>query len=265
MENSEIMQARRELLKKLNVMVRKVEEVTAFVLAGEQNCPPYEIHIVTAGKAEDLEKIFADLHFLVTEFLKPQTQEKEETDGRTVAKYRFESGLFLELFICTGDSLPSFDWWLPYFDRHGAAEDFYLPEGKVDEDPVKDIPEAWFLPDTEESAPADLSPAPSPAAEAAVSDAATWEAIYEKINLAKHANAGGSVIYAAEVMNELRTLLIRLICEKNGIHEDYLHSIDLLATDDKRELLKTYPSGLENGAMVAALAAELRLFEKLMN
>jgi hypothetical protein len=89
--------------------------------------------------------------------------------------------------------------------------------------------------------------------------------VYEKINLAKHAMAGGSVIYAAELINELRTPLIRLICEKNGVSEDYLHSIDLLTTDDKRELLKTYPAGLENGAMVAALAAELRLFEKLMN
>ncbi len=260
------MRARRELLKKLGVMVRKVEEVATFVLAGERHCPPSDIHIVTAGKAGELDKIFADLNFLVTEFLSPQTQEKEQSDGRTVAKYRFESGLFLEIFICTADSLPSFDWWLPYFDRHGAAADFYLPEGKVAEDPVRESPEP------EQPAPAAVpvtaeAPLPEiPAAPVAPSAAAlTWEAVYDKINLAKHANAGGSVIYAAELMNELRTLLIELICQKHGIHEDYLHSIDLLADNDKRELLKTYPAGLENGAIVAALAAELRLFEKLMN
>ena len=73
------------------------------------------------------------------------------------------------------------------------------------------------------------------------------------------------MIYAAELMNELRTALIGLICEKNGIHDNYLHSIDLLENDDKRELLKTYPASLEQGSLVAALAAALRLFETLMN
>ena len=56
-----------------------------------------------------------------------------------------------------------------------------------------------------------------------------------------------------------------LICEKKGIHDNYLHSIDLLENDDKRELLKTYPASLEQGSLVAAMAAALRLFETLMN
>lgn len=262
LENNALIQARGELLKKLNLMVRKIKEVTTFVLAGEQHCPPGDIHIVTAGRAEDLEKIYADLHFLVSEFLSPQTHDRESADGRTTVRYRFESGLFLEVFICTADSLPSFDWWLPYFDKHGAAEDFYLPEGKVEEDPVRDAPDVTDVADTVP----DVLPIAAVLDDAPASSAPlTWEAVYEKINLAKHAAAGGSVIYAAELMNELRTALIGLICEKNGIHDNYLHSIDLLENDDKRELLKTYPASLEQGSLVAALAAALRLFETLMN
>lgn len=283
---SEIMQARREMLKKLNVMVRKIEEVSTFVLAGEKGCPPYEIYLVTAAaKAEDTEKIYADFNFLVGEFLMPQTHDKEENEGRTVAKYRFESGLFLETFICPEDNLPPFDWWVPYVDKNEAAAHFYLAEGKMPEDPTSDIPE-----ESSSTAPAAAVPEPvveipvaEPTAavpevvwEAAVPVAVpeqqkektpelSWEMVYNKMNLAKHAIAGGSVIYAGEIINELRTWLIRLICEKNGITEDYAHSIDLLSNEYQKALVKTYPTKPESGAMVAALAAELSLFEKLMN
>lgn len=274
-EMSEIMQARREMLKKLNVMVRKIEEITTFLLAGENGCPPYEIRLVTAAAdGEAVEKAYADLHFLISEFLAPQTHDKEESEGRTVAKYRFESGLFLEIFISKEDNLPPFDWWVPYLDRHGAAEAFYLPEVKMPEDPTGDIPTeaeaAAAIPAAEPIPPEPIPPAPASVTEQPetppnAASAPSWELIYNKVNLAKHAIAGGSVIYAGEIINELRTLLIQLICEKSGITENYAHSIDLLSNEYQKALIKTYPAKPEGGAMVAALAAELSLFEQLMN
>lgn len=276
---SEIMQARREMLKKLNVMVRKIEEVTTFVLAGESGCPPYDIHLVTAAATtEDCEKIYADLNFLVGEFLSPQTRDKEENEGRTVAKYRFESGLFLEVFISQEDNLPPFDWWVSYLDKHGAAEKFYFPEGKCPEDPTSDtsptpVPApaepVTEIPVSEPTAVPQAAPEVSlpaaPQQQAQTAPPLSWDLVYNKINLAKHAITGGSVIYASEIINELRTWLIQLICEKNGITEDYAHSIDLLSNEYQRALIKTYPARPDSSAMVAALAAELALFEKLMN
>ena len=84
------------------------------------------------------------------------------------------------------------------------------------------------------------------------------------MNVAKHAIAGGSIIYACETIGELRTLLIQLICEANGITEDYLHSIDLLPENHRAALMKTYPAKLENGPLISALAAEFSIFEELM-
>lgn len=248
MENTAIVQARGELLKKLNVMVRKIEEVTTFVMIGEKDCPPADVHLIAAGNDGDLEKIYADLHFLIGEFLAPQTSNREQEDGRTVCAYRFDDGLFLRLILCAEDNLPSCGWWLPYLDKHGAAEDFYLPEDKVDEDPARELPT-----DVPEDAPLPAVPAP------------TWGEIYEKINRAKHAIAGGSLIYASELMNELRAVLVKLICEKDGVTDHYFHSIDLLSGEETAALRKTYPARLESGAMVTALAAELTLFEKLLH
>lgn len=295
MENTAIVQARGELLKKLNVMVRKIEEITTFVLIGEKDCPPADVHLIAAGNDGNLEKIYADLHFLIGEFLAPQTSNREQEDGRTVCAYRFDDGLFLRLILCAEDNLPSCGWWLPYLDKHGAAEDFYLSEDKVDEDPARelptdvpeDAPEApseplpVMLPPAEDDEseivtdlPAENEDEPSPdvlpedAPEEAPLPAApvlTWEEVYEKINLAKHAIAGGSLIYASELMNELRAVLVKLICEKDGVTENYFHSIDLLSGEETAALRKTYPARLESGAMVTALAAELTLFEKLLH
>ena len=50
----------------------------------------------------------------------------------------------------------------------------------------------------------------------------------------------------------------------NGITEDYLHSIDLLPENHRAALMKTYPTKLENGPLISALAAEFSIFEELM-
>ena len=82
--------------------------------------------------------------------------------------------------------------------------------------------------------------------------------------MAKHAISGGSVIYANETIGELRTLLIKMICEANGVTENYMHSIDLLPENHRAALMKTYPARPDGSAMIAALAAELSIFEELM-
>ena len=65
-------------------------------------------------------------------------------------------------------------------------------------------------------------------------------------------------------MQKLTPRDIKMICEANGITEDYLHSIDLLPENHRAALMKTYPAKPENGPMISALAAELSIFENLM-
>ncbi len=272
---SEMMQARADLAKKLNVMVRKIKGITVFLLTGEKECPPADIHFVAAAAdASALPNIYADLNFLTTEFLKPSSGSQTEEDGRIIANYTFDSGLIAEIFICAEDNLPAFDWWVSYLDQNGAAEIFYADADRKSVDPTKDEPEPELTDDFEND-----FEEPSPAAEDSLSDDfddeaptavppqqedARWNAVYGKVNLAKHAIAGGSLIYAGEILNELRTYLIRLICERNGITEDYLHSIDLLPAGKREALYKTYPAKPEEAPMIAALAAELSLFEQLL-
>lgn len=272
---SEIMQARADLAKKLNVMVRKIKGITVFLLTGEKECPPADIHFVAAAAdATALPDIYADLNFLTTEFLKPSSGSKAEEDGRIIANYTFDSGLNAEIFICGEDNLPAFDWWVSYLDQNGAADIFYADADRKSVDPTKEEPEPELSDDFEndfDDAVAtddalsddfdDAAPVPAPSQP---EEDSRWNAVYGKINLAKHAIAGGSLIYAGEIMNELRTYLIKLICERNGITEDYLHSIDLLPAGKREALYKTYPAKPEEGPMIAALAAELSLFEHLL-
>ena len=272
---SEIMQARADLAKKLNVMVRKIKGITVFLLTGEKECPPTDIHFVAAAAdTSALLNIYADLNFLTTEFLKPSSGTKAEEDGRIIANYTFDSGLNAEIFICGEDNLPAFDWWVSYLDQNGAADIFYADADRKSVDPTKDEPEPElsddFENDFEESSPApedslsddfdDEAPISAPPPQ----EDGRWNAIYGKVNLAKHAIAGGSLIYAGEILNELRTYLIKLICERNGITSDYLHSIDLLPASKREALYKTYPAKPEEAPMIAALAAELSLFEQLL-
>ena len=275
---SEIMQARADLAKKLNVMVRKIKGITVFLLTGEKECPPTDIHFVAAAAdTSALLNIYADLNFLTTEFLKPSSGTKAEEDGRIIANYTFDSGLNAEIFICGEDNLPAFDWWVCYLDQNGAADIFYAGVDRKSVDPTKDEPEPELADDFESDLENDFDDAS--AADDALSDDfddevpisapppqedGRWNAIYGKVNLAKHAIAGGSLIYAGEIINELRTYLIQLICERNGITEDYLHSIDLLPAGKREALYKTYPAKPEEASMIAALAAELSLFEQLL-
>ena len=137
---NEIMQTRRDMLKRFDVMARKIEEITTFVLTGEKDCSPCDIRLVAAGvKAEDMEKIYDDLDFLVGEFLAPRTSGKAERDGRIIAEYSFDSGISAEISICEESNLPAFDWWMPYIDKHGAAQGFYSAESAVSHDPAGDI------------------------------------------------------------------------------------------------------------------------------
>ena len=140
------------------------------------------------------------------------------------------------------------------------------PAAKPEPEPVPvPIPvPAPVQPQPVQPQPVQPQPVPVLESEPDPSDKELWNYFYGRVNVAKHAISGGSVIYACETIGELRTLLIRLICEANGINEDYLHSIDLLPENHRAALLKTYPAKPENGPMISALAAELSIFEELM-
>ena len=265
---SDLMQARTVMAKKLNVMVRKIEGVTAFVLTGNDEYTPDEIYfVVAAADASAVSKVFADLDFLIRQFFRPIDIQKNESDGKAVTNYVFDNGLKAQVIVCGETNLPSFNWWVPYMDKNGAAMSCYPPAARKTSDPTTERP---AYDNDFDDAPVSVSSPAKPVRETVQEtdseqpEKEMWNYFYGKVNVAKHAISGGSVIYACETIGELRTLLIKLICEANGITEDYLHSIDLLPENHRAALMKTYPSKPENGPMISALAAELSIFEELM-
>ena len=264
-ECSEMMKARADITKKLNVMVRKVEGITTFLLTGSDEHTPEEVYYVVASSDADAhEKIVADLNFLIREFLRPTEGHKSEEDGRMVIQYLFDTGLKAQVTLCTESNLPVCAWWVPYLDKNRAAELSCPAENKKASDPTCEKPEEPVsLPEEQPAAPV-FAPEPeqNPAPER--SERELWNYFYGKVNNAKHAIDGGAVIYACETIGELRSLLIRMICEANGITEDYLHCIDMLPENHRNAILRTYPSKPEKANMISALATELRIFESLM-
>lgn len=341
---STILQAREDIIKKLNVMSRRIQGVTTFILMGSKRCPPSDIHVVIGtDDFSTSQKIYNDINFLISEFLLPSSFNYMEADNRIINNYSFDSGVGTEVIVCGEDNFPAADWWVSYLDTNGAAQAFYGDESKCAADPVKDEPaeesddsaddftddfdddlddDLGGTPDIEPEDPPVEQPAQTtlnnddnddfynkidnefqaardkltfavPNAEPSASgimdgensDDFTankklgeeavipsskehleeiWGQIYGKAALAKGAIAGGLIIRAGEVVNELRTQLIELICNQNGITQDYINSIDLLPNDCQKALAKTYPSKLESSAMISALAAELSLFEQLI-
>lgn len=333
---STILQAREEIIKKLNVMARRIQGVSSIILTGSKRCPPSDVHIVIGTAGSAAAKIYSDINFLISEFLSPSSFNYNEADGRIIKTYNFASGVNAEVTVCGENNFPAADWWVSYLDANGAAQAFYGGASKCAADPVTDEP-------TEEVSDAlsddfsddfdddfddtpdipQIVPAPQPAAkddgsddfynkidnefqaardkltvavpnveavaegtmvgedfddftvdeklseeenqfEAKPNPEEMWGQIYKKVALAKGAISGGSIIRAGEVINELRAQLIELICNQNGITEDYINSIDLLPSEYQKALAKTYPSKLESSAMISALAAELSLFEQLI-
>ena len=97
---SDFMQARAVLTKKLNVMVRKIEGITVYVLTGHDEYTPGEVYFVVASASESsLSKVYSDLNFLIREFLKPIDIQKNETEGRTLVNYVFDNGLKAQVVI----------------------------------------------------------------------------------------------------------------------------------------------------------------------
>ncbi len=316
---STILKAREDMLKRLNVMVRRIEGVTSFALIGDAQCPPSDIHVVLGcGDASSIGKIYSDINFLVSEFLSPVSFDYKEADGRIIKTYTFESQVNAKVSVCAENNFPQADWWVSYMDQNGAAHNAYAYAEKCMSDPVKEQPEPPvndFTDDfdddfedeldgndiTEEEVQVQPEPEqpvvePVPLVPVVETESVEegimigedfddftvdegmieeeskseqnndelWEYVYSRVALAKRAIAGGSIIHASEIVNELRTELIKLICQKNGIKENYIHSIDLLSDEYQKKLVKTYPASLERGAVISALAAELSLFEQLI-
>lgn len=303
---SEILKVREDMIKRLNVMVRRIDSVSSFILIGDKQCPPTDIHIVISSvDPSAISKIYSDINFLISEFLSPVSFDYKEADGRIIKKYVFENEINVEASVCGDDNFPPADWWVSYLDQNGAAQSFYGDDSKCAGDPVKELPEEPenvmddfeddFEDDFDEPAEPEIIPAPvwepkpveegrmveenfddftideemsqeesQPEPQPELNADELWEHIYSRVNLAKRAVAGGSMIHASEIVNELRTELIKLICQNSGINENYIHSIDLLSNEYQKELAKTYPARLESGPMISALAAELSLFEQLI-
>ncbi len=279
-DTNEIMQARADVTKKINVMVRKIDGITTFLLAGNDEYTPDEAYYVVAiADSAERDKVLADLNFLIREFLRPSEGHKSEENGRILVKYLFDSGLKAQVTLCSENDLPECAWWVQYLDKNGAAERACPAEKKKPSDPTKEKPEepapeeipeepplAQEIPEPEPEPAAAAVPVPEPAPqpEKNLSEKELWDYFYGKVNNAKHAIQGGSVIYACETIGELRSLIIRMICEANGVTEDYLHCIDLLPETYRNAIFRTYPSRPESANMISALAAELRIFENLM-
>lgn len=288
---SQIMQDRAGLIKKLNVMSRKISDVSTFVLVGNDEHTPGEIYsVVATPDPSTTPQIFADFDFLINRLLCPSDSDSEESENRIMAKYSFDSGITVFMTLCGEDSLPPFAWWVPYMDKNGAAMGQYSPADRRVSDPTTEAPpeetpgemtddfDEVPVEEPEPQAPGPVEVEPQEEEQGDIQSAKQaekpaeheggekelWNFFYGRINMAKHAISGGSVIYASEIICQLRTLLIRMICEKNGITEDYLHSIDLIPDPQRSALLKTYPSKPENTPMITALAAELSIFEELM-
>ena len=144
---SEIMQARAVMAKKLNVMVRKIEGITTFVLAGNDEYTPDEIFFVVASSDDSLRsKAFADLDFLIRQFLRPFDIQKNEENGRTMANYLFDNGLKAQVNVCSEQNLPYFNWWVPFLDKNGAALSNYSSASKKPSDPTTERPQAGMEP-----------------------------------------------------------------------------------------------------------------------
>jgi hypothetical protein len=268
---SDMMKARADITKKINVMVRKVEGITTFLLTGEDEHTPGEVYYVVASAERDAhDKIIADLNFLIREFLRPSEGHKSEEEGRVVIRYLFDDGMKAQVTLCTESDLPACAWWVPYLDKNGAAERSCSAETKKPSDPTcekREEPAEEPLPEPVAAEPVSApvfgpEPEQKPAPER--SERELWNYFYGKVNNAKHAIDGGAVIYACEIIGELRSLLIKMICEANGITDDYLHCIDLLPENHRNAILRTYPAKPEKANMITALAAELRIFENLM-
>lgn len=302
---STALQARTDVIKKLNVMVRRIEGITSFILVGSKQCPLSDIHVVigTSDKSS-INRIYADINFLICEFLSPKKFNYIEKENRIIKNYELDGDITAEITVCSEDNFPKADWWVSYWDKNSAALTFYGSESKRDSDPIgneynnfenefsDDFDDDFDDDFQEETTSVDEQPSNEHSEtfvqgkmieenpddfiiiEEADEDETLsktsqdsdqmWEYIYGRISLAKRAIAGGSMIYAGEIINELRTQLIKLICEQSGITEDYMHSIDLLSNDYQKAIFKTYPSKLENSTMISALAAELSLFEQLI-
>ena len=100
---SEIMQARAVMTKKINVMARKIEGITTFVLTGNDEYSPNEIYYVVAAAGDNAPpKVVTDMNFLIREFLKPSDIKKNESDGRTLVDYVFEGGLNAQVLTAHG-------------------------------------------------------------------------------------------------------------------------------------------------------------------
>ncbi|MBQ9993267.1 MAG: hypothetical protein IJP17_00965, partial [Clostridia bacterium] len=105
-------------------------------------------------------------------------------------------------------------------------------------------------------------PAPEPDPEP-TEEEKYWSYVTQKFKAAHRAIASGSLIRANEITSLLRRMLIELICVRNGITENFEHSIDFIDCEEKDMLIKTYPAALDQNSLAGALGVMSELFDRL--
>lgn len=257
---------RDQYIAQIAVLAGNMQTVAAMLTTGAQNTEPGDLKVILAvAKNTPVSAVFAKLNLLITNELRPERSELVSRDRTlTVRKFFLPGEVTLTVRCCELDDLGVLDWHRVIFDSEGID----AGEGRVTVEPLLPEPEPVVEPEPEPVAEPAPAPVPEPAPVAAQPEPVSAEDDYwKRVNLcmrtARHAIGSGSVIRANEVINELRTMLIELICRSNGVNENFGNAIDFIEGEDKEMLLRTYPQRLDQASMISAMAVISQMFDKL--
>lgn len=254
---------RDQYIAQLAVLAGNMQTVAAMLTTGAQNTDPGDLKVVLAvAKNAPVSAVFAKLNLLISNELKPERSELVSRDRTlTVRKFYLPGDVVLTVRCCELDDLGVLDWHRVIFDSEGID----AGEGRVTVEPLAAEPQPVVEPEPQpEPAPVPVAaPAPVAQPEPENNEDSYWKRVNLCMRTARHAIGSGSVIRANEVINELRTMLIELICRKAGVNENFGNAIDFIEGEDKEMLLRTYPQRLDQASMVSAMAVISQMFDQL--
>ena len=257
---------RAEIINKIEAMARGTDGVTALISMGDGVLPNHVINLgIVAASEGDVAKIFRMFNFKLTEELAPESSSTLRRDDKiSIKEYKLPGGASVTILFCAPQNLFSAPWWRPVFDNDGAASNVMGESTRVAEDKIAggEASSGGSAPEPNpESAKAsrfgsrktdDSSNAKAVATPVSDNE---WERVASLLRNAKRAVSSESYIWAAEVLADLRKIMIEKMCIQNGITENFASSINYLPKDALQKLERTYPSSLERGTLISALAA----------
>ncbi|MCL2486417.1 MAG: hypothetical protein FWE86_02315 [Oscillospiraceae bacterium] len=266
------MSNRTDIIKKVEAMTRGVGGVSALISMGDAPLPENIINLaVVAETPEQVAKVFRLVNFKVTEDFAPETSNTLHRDGNLAIKeYGLKDGTSVTLLVCAAGSLIPAPWWRPVFDNDGAASRAMGDSSKVAQDNIigtsaavldlkpEPTPEPEFDPGFAGPEPEHKPEPPSvskfekrSAQDPSADDG--WENIALLLRAAKRAIAGESYMWAAEVLADLRRIMIEKLCRQNGITENFTSSVQYLPEDARLKLERAYPVKLDKPSLITAL------------